>query len=217
MEWRLLTDVPPDDIRELLSIARRRTFSKGEVVVHAGDPADSLHLIVEGRFAVRVMTRLGETALLAVHGPGDAFGELALVSPGAQRSATVSALEAGETRSVYRDDFARLQARHPSVNSVLVALLAEQVRRANDRIVEAHYVDADARVLRRLLELEALYGDGSGRATIPLTQEELAEMAGTSRATVNRVLRDEQRRGTLELRRGRTIVLDLTGLERRAR
>lgn len=217
MQWTLLADVPPEDVRELLSIARRRTFSKGEVVVHAGDPADSLHLIVKGRFAVRVLTRLGETALLAVHGPGDAFGELALVSPGAQRSATVSALEPGETRSVFRDDFARLQARHPSVNSVLVALLAEQVRRANDRIVEAHYVDADARVLRRLLELEALYGDGSGQATIPLTQEDLAEMAGTSRATVNRVLRGEQRRGTVELRRGRTIVLDLAGLERRAR
>jgi CRP/FNR family transcriptional regulator, cyclic AMP receptor protein len=217
VQWKLLTDVPPEDVRELLSIARRRTFSKGEVVVHAGDPADSLHLIVQGRFAVRVMTRLGETALLAVHGPGDAFGELALVSPGAQRSATVAALEPGETRSVFRDDFARLQARHPSVTAVLVALLAEQVRRANDRIVEAHYVDADARVLRRLLELEALYGDGGGQATIPLTQEELAEMAGTSRATVNRVLRDEQRRGTLELRRGRTIVLDLAGLERRAR
>jgi CRP/FNR family transcriptional regulator, cyclic AMP receptor protein len=217
VQWRLLAEVPPEDVRELLSIARRRTFSKGEVVVHAGDPADSLHLIVQGRFAVRVMTRLGETALLAVHGPGDAFGELALVSPGAQRSATVSALEVGETRSVYRDDFARLQARHPSVNSVLIALLAEQVRRSNDRIVEAHYVDADARVRRRLLELEALYGDGGGRATIPLTQEELAEMAGTSRATVNRVLRDEQRCGTVELRRGRTIVLDLAGLERRAR
>jgi CRP/FNR family cyclic AMP-dependent transcriptional regulator len=217
VHWKLLGEVPSDDIRELLTIARRRTFSKGEVVVHAGDPADSLHLIVKGRFAVRVMTRLGETALLAVHGPGDAFGELALVSPGAQRSATVSALETGETRSVCRDDFARLQARHPSVNAVLVALLAEQVRRANERIVEAHYVDADARVLRRLLELEALYGDGSGTATIPLTQEELAEMAGTSRATVNRVLRDEQRRGTVELRRGRTIVLDLAGLERRAR
>jgi CRP/FNR family cyclic AMP-dependent transcriptional regulator len=100
---------------------------------------------------------------------------------------------------------------------VLIALLAALVRRSNDRIVEAHYVDADARVRRRLLELEALYGDGGGRATIPLTQEELAEMAGTSRATVNRVLRDEQRCGTVELRRGRTIVLDLAGLERRAR
>lgn len=216
MEWRLLADVPPEDVRELLTIARRRTFSRGEVVFHRGDPADSLQLIVKGRFAVRITTPLGDTALIAVHGPGDAFGELALVSDAAVRSATVSALEAGETRSVYRDDFARLQSRHPAVNGILVHLLAEQLRRANERIVEAHYVDADTRVRRRLLDLSRVYG-GQGSATVPLTQEALAEMAGTSRATVNRVLREEERSGTLELRRGQTLILDEAGLSRRTR
>lgn len=216
MEWRLLADVPPEDVRELLTIARRRTFSRGEVVFHRGDPADSLQLIVKGRFAVRITTPLGDTALIAVHGPGDAFGELALVSDAAVRSATVSALEAGETRSVYRDDFARLQSRHPAVNGILVHLLAEQLRRANERIVEAHYVDADTRVRRRLLDLSRVYGD-QGSATVPLTQEALAEMAGTSRATVNRVLREEERSGTLELRRGQTLILDEAELSRRTR
>lgn len=216
MEWRLLADVPPEDVRELLTIARRRTFSRGEVVFHRGDPADSLQLIVKGRFAVRITTPLGDTALIAVHGPGDAFGELALVSAAAVRSATVSALEAGETRSVYRDDFARLQSRHPAVNGILVHLLAEQLRRANERIVEAHYVDADTRVRRRLLDLSRVYGD-QGSATVPLTQEALAEMAGTSRATVNRVLREEERSGTLELRRGQTLILDEAELSRRTR
>lgn len=216
MEWRLLADVPPEDVRELLTIARRRTFSRGEVVFHRGDPGDSLQLIVNGRFAVRITTPLGDTALIAVHGPGDAFGELALVSDAAVRSATVSALEAAETRSVYRDDFARLQRRYPAVNSILVHLLAEQLRRANERIVEAHYVDADTRVRRRLLDLSRVYGHG-GTATVPLTQEALAEMAGTSRATVNRVLREEQRSGTLERRRGQTLILDETELARRTR
>jgi len=216
VEWRLLADVPPEDVRELLTIARRRTFSRGEVVFHRGDPADSLQLIVQSRFAVRITTPLGDTALIAVHGPGDAFGELALVSEAAVRSATVSALEAAETRSVYRDDFARLQRRYPAVNSILVHLLAEQLRRANERIVEAHYVDADTRVRRRLLDLARVYGH-DGAATVPLTQEALAEMAGTSRATVNRVLREEQRSGTLELRRGQTLILDETELARRTR
>ncbi len=216
MEWRLLADVPPEDVRELLTIARRRTFSRGEVVFHRGDPADSLQLIVQGRFAVRITTPLGDTALIAVHGSGDAFGELALVSDAAVRSATVSALEAAETRSVYRDDFARLQRRYPAVNSILVHLLAEQLHRANERIVEAHYVDADTRVRLRLLDLSQLYGQ-DGMATVPLTQEALAEMAGTSRATVNRVLREEQRCGTLELRRGQTLILDETELGRRTR
>jgi CRP-like cAMP-binding protein len=218
VEWPLLADVPPEDVRQVLQIARRRTFGRGEVVFHRDDPADSLHLIVKGRFAVRITTPLGDTALLAVHGPGEAFGELALLSSDARRSATVAALEEAETRSVYRDDFARLQRRYPSVNSVLVALLAEELRRMNERIVEAHYLDADTRVRRRLLELARLYGrDQETEVLIPLTQEELAEMAGTSRATVNRVLREEEKRGLIELLRGKTRLLDLPKLGKRIR
>jgi CRP-like cAMP-binding protein len=216
VEWPLLGDLPAEDVRQLLSIARRRTFSRGEVVVHRGDPADSLHLIVSGRFAVRITTPLGDTALIAVRGPGDAFGELALVSPEAKRVATVSALEPGETRSVYRDDFLRLQRQYPGVNAVLVQLLAQEVRRLSDRLSEAYYVDADTRIRRRLCELAGLYGRG-GAATVPLTQEALAEMAGTSRATVNRVLREEERAGSLELARGKTVVRELDQLARRAR
>jgi CRP/FNR family transcriptional regulator, cyclic AMP receptor protein len=217
VEWPLLGDLPAEDVRQLLSIARRRTFKRGEVVFHRDDPADSLHLIVKGRFAVRITTPLGDSALLAVHGPGEAFGELALISEGARRSATVAALDDAETRSVYRDDFARLQRSHPSVNAVLLTLLAEQVRRMNERVVEAHYVDADTRVRRRLLELARLYGGDQEEAVVPFTQEDLAEMAGTSRATVNRVLRDEQQRGTVELQRGKTRVRNAEELKRRAR
>jgi CRP/FNR family transcriptional regulator, cyclic AMP receptor protein len=216
VEWPLLADVPPEDVRQLLAIARRRTFSRNEVVVHRGDPADSLHLIVSGRFGVRITTPLGDTALIAVRGRGDAFGELALVSPEAKRAATVFALELGETRSVYRDDFVRLRREHPGVNAVLVHLLAEEVRRLSERLTEAYYVDADTRVRRRLVELARSY-EGTEPATVPLTQEALAEMAGTSRATVNRVLREEQKRGALELARGRTVVRELDQLRRRAR
>ncbi len=214
MEWPLLAHVPPDDLRQWLSIARRRTFARHEVVFHRGDPADTLHLVVSGRFGVSITTPLGDTALLAVHGRGSTFGELALVSPGTPRSATVAALEPGETRSILRDDFAELQARYPGVNAVLVAILAEQVRHANERIVEAHYVDAATRVRRRVCELAEIYGGGA--ATIPLTQEDLAGMAGTTRPTVNTVLRALQDQGLLRLARGRIEVLDVTGLRRRA-
>jgi CRP/FNR family cyclic AMP-dependent transcriptional regulator len=217
VSWPLLADLPAEDVRELLQVARRRTFGRGEVVFHEGDPADSMHLIEKGRFAVRTRTPLGDTALLAIHGTGDAFGELALLTGEAKRSATISALEPGETRSVYRDDFARLQKRHPGVNEILLRLLAEQLRRTNNRLLEAHHIDADTRVRRRLLELGRLYGDGAGPVTVPLTQEELAEIAGTSRATVNKVLRDEQQRGTIDLQRGRTTLLDPQALAKRAR
>jgi CRP/FNR family cyclic AMP-dependent transcriptional regulator len=211
VEWALLAGVPADDVRHVISIARRRTFARGEVVFHEGDPAEAMHLIVKGRFAVRVTTPLGDTVLLSLKGPGDCFGELALLETKSTRSATVAALEPGETLSVTRDDFARLLGQNPGVSRVLLALLAEQLRRTNERLVEAHYIDADTRVRRRLRELAELYGDG----TIPLTQEEIAEIAGTSRATVNRVLREEEKKGTLELARGRTIVRDLDALRTR--
>jgi len=217
MEWPLLADLPSADVRALLSIARRRTFRRGEVVFHRDDPADSLHLIVRGRFGARVVTPLGDEVLLDVMGPGRSFGELAVLEDGSRRSATVSALEEGETRSVFRDDFLRLEREHPEVKDVLLRLLADQLRRASERIVEAHYVDADTRVRRRLVELAQAYGSGDGKALVPLTQEDVAAMAGTSRATVNRVLRDEQRRGSVALARGRVSVLDGASLERRCR
>jgi len=215
MEWPLLADLPAEDVRELLAVARRRTFGKGEVVFHRDDPAESLHLIVRGRFAARVETPLGDNVLLEVLGPGQAFGELALLLPGDRRSATVSALEDGETRSVFRDDFGRLQQSHPGVKDVLLRLLADQVRRTSDRIVEAHYTDADTRVRRRLCELAETYGDRDGEPVVPLTQEDLAAMAGTSRATVNRVLRDEEKRGAVALQRGRVTLLDVDDIQRR--
>lgn len=213
MEWPLLADLEPEDVRQLLAIARRRAFGRGDIVFHRDDPADSLHLIVRGRFAARVVTPQGDSVLLEVLGPGQSFGELALLLPGAARSATVSALEEGETRSVYRDDFTLLQRTHPGVKDVLLRLLAEQLRRASDRVVEAHYVDADTRVRRRLCELAEVYEGG----VVPLTQEDLAAMAGTSRATVNRVVREETARGTVEHARGRVTILDTRELGARCR
>jgi CRP/FNR family transcriptional regulator, cyclic AMP receptor protein len=202
MEWQLFAGVPAEDVRRLLAIARRRAFGRGEVVFHRGDPANALHLIVEGRFAVAITTPLGETAMLSVRGPGEAFGDLALVSGGSsERSATVSALEPGETRSVLRDDFARLRRDHPGIDAVLVAILAESVRRLSEQVTEAYYLPAEARVLRRLSELAELYG-----GTVPLPQEALAELAGTSRATVNRVLREQERRGRIKLGRAKIVV-----------
>jgi CRP/FNR family transcriptional regulator, cyclic AMP receptor protein len=204
MEWQLFAGVPPEDVRRLLAIARRRTFGRGEVVFHRGDPANALHLIVEGRFAVAITTPLGETAMLGVRGPGEAFGDLALVSGGSsERSATVSALEPGETRSVLRSDFARLRREHPGIDAVLVAILAESVRRLSEQVTEAYYLPAEARVLRRLSELAELYG-----GTVPLPQEALAELAGTSRATVNRVLREQERRGRIKLGRAKIVVVE---------
>ena len=215
MEWKLFAGVPPEDVRRVLGIARRRTFKRSEVVVHERDPADSLHLVVSGRFAVQRTTRLGEDALIAVHGPGDAFGELALVESSA-RSATVYALEPAETLCVHRIEFDELRAKHPSVDRMLVTLLAHQVRRMDGLLTEAYYDNAGKRLIRRLLELATVYDNGGGEVVIPLTQEQLASLAGASRATVSAVLSAERKRGTIALRRGATVLRDRDGLARSA-
>jgi CRP/FNR family transcriptional regulator, cyclic AMP receptor protein len=215
MEWGLFADVPADAVQQVLEIARRRRFQKGEVVFHRDDPADSLQLIVSGRFAVRVMTTLGDTVTIAIRGPGESFGEMALVGEGRRRSATVAALEQAETFALYQADFERLRRAHPSVNEVLIAFLAEEVRTQNERLLEALYVPVERRVLRRLAELAGTYADLNGE--IPLTQEVLAELVGTTRPTLNVVLREEERKGTIKLGRGRLAVLDRGELVRRAR
>ena len=217
MEWRLLEGVPADDVRQLLSIARRRTFRKGEVVFHRGDPADSLHLISKGRFKVQVMTQLGEPATIAIRGPGDAFGEMAVAAPGAKRSATIEALEDSETFCVTESEFRRLRREHSGVDQLLIDFLANEVRMLNERLLEALYVPAEKRVLRRIAELAELYGSGGSEVVIPLTQEELAGLSGTSRATVNEVLSAQQSKGVLEVRRGKTIVTDPAALAARVR
>jgi CRP-like cAMP-binding protein len=94
------------------------------------------------------------------------------------------------------------------VNDVLARLLAQRVRRTSDLLVEALFVSAEARVLGRLGELAHLYGGGTPNTVVPVSQAELAGLAGTSRATVNRVLRAEAKRGTIGLQRGKITVVD---------
>ena len=211
VEWRLLAGVSAEDIRRLVAVAQRRTFRRGQVVFHDDDAADALHLVVSGHFAVRVTIPTGESVLLAIVGLGDAFGELALVSE-SNRGATVQAFSDGETLALHRNAFEALRLARPQVDRSLAVILAERLRRVNDLLTEAHYVDAEVRVRRRLVELGEAF-DG----TIPLTQEEIAQTAGTSRATVNRVLREEEAAGAVELGRGRTTITDAAALRVRGR
>jgi CRP/FNR family transcriptional regulator, cyclic AMP receptor protein len=215
VEWQLFEGIPGEDVRAVLSLARRSTYRRGEVVFHRHDPADAVHLIAKGRFDVRITTSLGDVVALGIRGAGDIFGELAVVT-GAERTATVTALEAGETLVLRGSELRRLAREHASVDEVLVRVLAEHVTFLSERLVEAYTVDAEARVARRVLELARVYG-GAPPVVIPLIQEDLAALAGASRATVNRVLREAEGKGFVELGRGRTVLLDPDGLARLAR
>lgn len=217
MDWPLLDLVPEEERRRFLSIARRRRFAKGEVVFHEGDPGDTLHFVASGRFAVRVETTLGDTALLSLVGPGDYFGILALLdgSP-PQRSAGIVALEHAETLAVRKPDFDDLRHRNPGVNEVLLRALGMQVRRLSASLVEAMYTPVEARVLRRLLDAAALWDGVRPGSVVPLTQEDVAQLAGTTRPTTNKVLGQAEERGWLRVGRGRVELVDPVAIARRA-
>jgi CRP-like cAMP-binding protein len=200
----VFADVPQDELR---AAGRRRSFSRGEVVFHEGDPGDSLHRVARGRFAARITTPVGDIATFGVHGPGEVFGLLAVLHPEARRTATVVALEPAETLAMPASAFARIRAAHPAVASAVEQLLVEMLTTSSNRLVEALYTPVHLRVRARLRDLARIYGSGDGQpVTIPLSQEDLAGLAGTTRETVNRVLQDEQDRGTVTLARRRITI-----------
>ena len=216
MDWPVLASLPPDERRTLAAGLRRRAYRRDEVIFHQGDPADTLHLIAAGHTGVRVTLPGGEFVVVAILGPGDAFGELALVGEPRPRSATLVALERCETLSLGRDEFERLRSAYPGVDRFLVDLLARRVDKLNNRLLEALFVPAERRVLRRLLDLCELYpADGQG-IVIPVTQETLASLAGTTRPTANQVLRRMVAGGMLTVSRSQIVVLDRAGLHQRA-
>src|SRR5205823_4969580 len=116
MEWEVLRSLDELDRRRVLAAAQHHRFSRREVLFHEGEPGDSLHLIGDGRVAVRVGTARGDIATLAVFGPGDIVGELAVASDKTTRSATVVALETTETLTLRRGPLGELRRAHPSVD-----------------------------------------------------------------------------------------------------
>ena len=205
------------DRRDLLRLARRRRFARGEVIFHEGDPGDTLHLVAQGHVAVRATTPLGDVAMLRVLRPGEFFGELAVVSPG-PRNATVVALDRAETLGITKQQLDELRTRRPAVNAVVIEALATEVRRLSTAVTEALYLPSEKRLLRRLVELTVLFGSDTEPATvIPLTQDELAQLAGVTRPTANRILKSVEEDGAMRIGRGKVEILDAAALARQAR
>ena len=217
VDWPVFSGLPEDEVHSVLAAAHRRRFGSNEVVFHEGDPGDSLHLLVTGHVRVQVTTPLGDTAILSVLGPGAVFGELALVSESDRRSATIQCLEHVETLALHRQDLDALRRRHPSIDRVLLGIVGAQLRAASARLLETLFVPAEKRVLREVLALAHLYGSDDRPGTIPLTQEDLAGLAGTTRPTVNKVLRAAEDAGVLRLGRGHVDIVNVELLRRRAR
>ena len=217
MEWSLLAGLDPQLKQEVVASCRRRRFARGEIVFHQGDPGDSLFIVSAGRVAIRVSTALGDVVTLAVLGPGDAFGEMALLRDDPARTASAVALDSAELLALHRRDFEQLRRREPQVDRLLVEALAARVERVNQYLLEALHQPADKRLARRLIDLFARFGGGAQGAALSFTQEDLASIAGASRPTANRLLRDLEDAGIIEIGRGRLRLLDPQALERRAR
>jgi CRP-like cAMP-binding protein len=183
-------------------------------VVRQGESGESLHLLESGHVAAKRVLPTGEVGTLLVLGPGEVFGELAVVAPG-PRNSTVVTLDEVVTRSITAAAFDAVRAQHPGVDRVLVQQLTGEVRRLSGLLMEALYWPAEARIAARLAELIDVFadpGDPGSRVVIPLTQEEVAQLAGTARPTANRVLREAEAAGEVDLQRGRIVVLDRAGL-----
>jgi CRP/FNR family cyclic AMP-dependent transcriptional regulator len=190
-----------------------RVFGRGEIVFHEGDLGDTLHLIVDGLFAVRTATLTGRHLIINVVGPGDVVGEFAVFSAAGKRTSDVSALVAGRTLTVDRAQLRKVFQTHPELIEDFLATVVRKAENTQQRLVELLSIPADLRVLRALLFLARIDRPG---AAIPLTQNDLANFAATTRPTANKVLREESERGTLELLRGRVTVLDRERLAKRA-
>jgi CRP-like cAMP-binding protein len=217
MSFDIFRSLSEIERRAVLASTRRRRFGRREVLFHEGDPGDTLHLIDKGRVAVRITTPAGDAATVRVLGRGDVVGILAVLEDGGRRAATVMALEPTETLSLDRPQFVALRAAHPAVNQFVIDVLAADVRRVDTLLMDALYAPVDRRLVRRLLGLADLYGDEDGDAEIQLTQDDLASMAGTARATANRVLRELEEQGVISLSRNRIRIIDRDRLARRAR
>ena len=216
MEWPLLASLTSEDREAFLALATPRLFDRGEFVCVAGDPADGLHLVTEGRLAVHVSLESGDTALINLLARGDYFGELALLVADGRRTASITALERSETRVVSAVAFRALCHERPSVERTLSVLLAHRVHELSQRLIEAMHVGLDERLRRRLEELAEVYAGPGGPAVIPLTQAQLADMTGGTRPSVNIALRSLVERGVVVLGRGKITVVDPARLARAA-
>ena len=215
-----LVELLSEDQRlELMRHTTVRNFARNEVVFHEGDPGDALHIVEKGLFVARSSSTLGHVLFVNVFRPGSVFGELALLRLDPVRSATVAALRAGRTRMLRRADLERLRSGPAGrqVDQFLLTALADRNLALTAQLIELLFTSTSKRIQRQLLRLSELGIVDDGDGWIRLSQDELAMLTATTRATVNRVLRDLERRRIVDLGRGRSRIIDVAQLTRLSR
>jgi CRP-like cAMP-binding protein len=214
--FRALDDEAALALRSSMGTVRLR---RGEVLFHEGDSGDKLYIVADGKVKLGRTSADGRENLLAIMGPGQMFGELSLFDPG-PRSATVTAVTDTAFFSLSHDDLLKWLDGRPGVAHGLLAQLASRLRRSNDVVADLVFSDVPGRVAKALLELADRFGrtaDDGVHVHHDLTQEELAQLVGASRETVNKALADFASRGWLRLEPRSVVLMDVDRLARRAR
>src|SRR5690606_25435344 len=194
-------------------------LGRGEILFREGDDGDSIYVVIEGKIKLGRTAADGRENLLALLGPGQMFGELSLFDPG-PRAATASAVTDTTLLGLAHADLLPWLTGRPEVARALLLQLAQRLRRSNDTLADLVFADVPGRVAKQLLDLSDRFGvpsDEGVRVVHDLTQEELAQLVGASRETVNKALADFAARDWLRLEQRSVVMLDVERLRRRAR
>ncbi|MBA2390292.1 MAG: Crp/Fnr family transcriptional regulator [Geodermatophilaceae bacterium] len=215
----LFQGVPEATAEAAASAFESFDYARGSTIFHEGDPGDSLYIVLAGKVKIGRRAADGRENMLAVMGPSDQFGELSLFDPG-PRTATATALTDVRLVRMHKTALGPWITEYPEIAEQLLRVLARRLRRTNNIIADLIFTDVPGRVAKALLQLASRFGtpEGQGiRVTHDLTQEELAQLVGASRETVNKALADFVHRGWLRLEGKAVVILDHERLARRAR
>jgi len=214
----IFANLNQEQLQSLPAKLQRRRYHRGGVIFHQDDPADRMHIIVEGRVKISISSEDGREKDIALFQPGDCFGEMALLD-GSNRSATATAMDPSETLVLFRQEFLDFISENPEVASDLTGLLNQRLRKVNEMLGDVVFLDVPTRLAKQLLALAETYaGDVEAGAPIvvPIGQDELARLVGASRETVSRALNSYRRQGMVTTSHRRVTITDLSGLERLA-
>jgi CRP-like cAMP-binding protein len=211
-----LDDAAAATLRESMTQVK---VSKGHTLFKEGDAGDRLFVVVEGKLKLGTSSGDGRENLLSILGPGDMFGELSLFDPG-PRTATATAVTDSRVLALANDQVIGWVTAHPQVSLQLLKRLARRLRRTNEVLADLVFADVPGRVAKAIMDLGERFGtkkeDGL-HVNHELTQEELAQLVGASRETVNKALADFAGRGWVRLEPRAVVVLDYERLSKRGR
>ena len=211
--------VDPVAVQNLIEQMETVRFPRGTTIFDEGEPGDRLYIITSGKIKLARHAPDGRENLLTVMGPSDMFGELSIFDPGPRTSSAVCVTEV-TAATMNSEMLKQWVADHPAIAQQLLRVLARRLRRTNANLADLIFTDVPGRVAKTLLQLANRFGSQEGgalRVNHDLTQEEIAQLVGASRETVNKALATFAHRGWIRLEGKSVLIVDTEHLANRAR